>query len=271
MHLSKCIRQFLMVFFLLFLFFEIHAADLLKTNLIINSAGSWIVFSENNRRSYFNKIGSTLYGRIWVLKAVVSIPFYLTIHTHTEEIKSRFAPGDFDFCFSYPVYKGIEPMVGMLIPMGYGINSEWKKMAWIGSNNLRIQMGMSINGSLLTRIGVPLSLEGALTIAITDDNAHYTKGSLTGYLYIKNSRALSKKSFFTIETSIYGKSVVWKWNKKKENSFTVLPSISLCQRISRKIYVGMKGGSGPSFIINDNILSYKSLSADIGVSLQLYP
>lgn len=256
---------------IIMLFLEIHAKDFLRTNLIITSVGSWIVFSDNNRRSYFNKIGTTSYGRIWFFKTVVSIPIYLTVHTRPEEIKSRVAPGDFDFTLSYPVYDGIEPIIGMLIPMGYGINSEWKKMAWIGSNNIRLEGGLSLTRSLLSKVGIPLSLEGCIAVAVTDENAHYTKGSLTGYLYIKNSINLSKKSSLTLETSLYGKSVKWKWNNKKENSFTILPTASLCQKIGKKIYLGMKIGVGPSFIINNHIPSYKSLAADIGMSLQFYP
>ncbi|MCX7726151.1 MAG: hypothetical protein N2053_04820 [Chitinispirillaceae bacterium] len=250
---------------------ELNAKEFLKTNLIITSVGSWVVFSENSRRSYFNKISTTSYGRIWIFKTVVSIPLYLTVHTRPDEIKSRFAPGDFDFTLSYPVYEGIEPIVGMLIPMGYGINSDWKKMAWIGSNNIRLEGGVSLNRSFLMRLGIPLSLEGAIAVAITDENAHYTKGSLTGYLYIKNTKIASKNTSLTIETSLYGKSVRWKWNHRKENSLTLLPSISLCQKVGKKIYFGMKCGAGPSFLINKTIPYYKSTAADIGVSLQFYP
>jgi hypothetical protein len=246
------------------------ALDIYTTNLLITSASSWMVFSPNHRQSYFNKLGVSSYGRLFSVKTVISVPLAWTVHVRPEENKMRCFPGDFDIYFAHKI-GWIEPRAGIDIPLGYGLDDNWKRKAWIGSNNVRLQAGFAVSRADFEQIGLPFGLETNLSVALTDDNAWYARGSMTGRLYLKSSRRLSKKATLGGEMALYGRSSVWKWNRSKEQGMTVLPTVSYNYRLGKRYYLGIKTGCGPSFSIDDRTLHYKSISCDAGISLQYYP
>jgi hypothetical protein len=241
-----------------------------KTGLLIFSTGSWMVFSNNNRQSYFNKTTTTAYGRLFSVKTMVSVPLDLTVQVRPEGSIQRFWPGDFDGYLAYK-FGWIEPRLGLLCPLGYGIDDAWKKKAWIGSNNVRLQGGFSISKADFEHVGLPFGLEAMLWTAITDKNAHYIRGGVGGQLYIKSSLSLSKKVNIGGELAVYGKSITWKWNRERERSGTIMPTASGSYRINGKLYIGVKAGFGPSFRYAGGALHRRNYSCDAGASVQWYP
>jgi len=245
-----------------------HAASM-KSNLLIVSGGSWMVFSPGDRSSFYNKFTTTLYSSDGVLRRVVSVPLDWTVSVRSGEVRERFFPGDFDLYFAHR-FGWLEPRIGVEIPLGYAVDSTWKKQPWIGSNNMKIQTGFSISRTEFEEIGLPFGVEAMISIAVTDDNAYYRKGSIGTQLYIKSSYVFSKKCTVGGELAVYGKSATWLYNNSTENGITFLPTLSANYRFSRKIYGGIKTGFGPSYALQHGF-TWKSNAVDAGVSLLWFP
>jgi hypothetical protein len=242
-----------------------------RPNLLIYSAGSWMVLSDNDHAKpypyIFNKFTRTLYCQIFSLSAMAKIPLDLTIPNTSTSPRMWF--GDLDF-YVGKRFGWIEPKIGLELPLGYGINDNWKKLAWIGTNNVRLQTGFSISRARFETIGLPFGAEAMLSVALTENNAHYERGSLTGQLYIKTSHNFTRKLSGGGELALYGKSGVPTWSSKRrrENGFTLLPALFGTCRMGKKIYLGAKFGFGPSFGINQGAeqAQHRSNAIDCGIS-----
>lgn len=240
-----------------------------RSNLFIGGGGSWMVFSKSGRTSFFNKLSSTLYSSGGGLKRVISVPLAWTVSISKERTRGRFFPGDFDLYFGHR-FGWFEPRIGLVVPLGYALGEDWKKKAWIGSNNIKLQTGFSISKTGFEHIGLPFGLETMVSIAVTEDNAHYKKGSLGAAMYMKSSYALNKKINVGGELALYGKVATWVWNGSTEYGLTVLPTVFGNYRFGRKWYMGSKLGFGPSLGF-DHGPHRRSWSCDAGMSVQYYP
>lgn len=241
----------------------------MKTNLVIISAGSWMVFPPNDDISFYNKFTTTVYSSGKSFRRVCSFPCAWTVKTAPVKEWQRFFPGDLDLSFATRFY-WLEPRAGLLVPCGYALDEAWKKKPWIGSNNLKLQAGFSISRSHFEEVGLPFGLEMMMSYALTDENAHYRIGSIGTQLYLKTGRSLTKKITAGAELAIYGKSAVWKWDNSHDNAITFMPALSGNYRFGKKWYAGVKAGFGPSFRL-DRGFFFKSNAADIGMSLLYFP
>lgn len=267
-----------------------------KMNLIIPSAGTWMSYSESSR-SHFNKMSVTAYTHIYSVKTVVSVPLAWTRHVKTNEnvevdaagkrhvikkttIKDRVFPSDCNIYIGKR-FGWIEPRAGLKFPMGYAADNDWKSKAWIGDNNVRLQTGFSISRTSFEQIGLPFGMEAMISVAVTDtmNNARYRRGTIGGQLYIKSSINITKKVNFGGELAVYGKSGEPSWNRNKapgerrEHGLTLLPTVFGSYRLGKKLYVGLKGGFGPSLAwdYEKKNLQHSRNTSDIGMSLQIYP
>ena len=240
-----------------------------RPNLLITSGGSWMVFSKSGRTSFFNKFSSTLYSSGSGLKRVISVPLAWTVSVREDDTKARFFPGDFDITFGHR-FGWFEPKLGLIIPLGYAMDEDWKKKAWIGANNIKLQTGFSISKTGFEQIGLPFGLDMNVSIALTEDNSHYKKGSSSAAMYLKSSYKVNKKFIVGGELALYGKIATWVWNNSTEYGMTILPTVFGNYRLGRKIYMGTKFGFGPSLGF-DHGPYRRSFSSDIGISIQYYP
>ena len=241
-----------------------------RANLLIASAGSWMVLRNSDSRDYYNKFTATLYGQIFSVKTVIAVPLDWTAYIRSDTIsKDRFAPGDLDLCFGKRI-GWMEPRLGIIVPMGYAHDDLWKKKAWIGTNNVRLQTGVAVSRRDFEQIGLPFGVEAMVNVAMSEKEAHYKRGSIGTELYIKSSFTPSKKTVLGAELAVYGKNARWVWNGERESSLTLMPTISVTQRMARRIYAGCKTGFGPSFRM-DGKPTRKSNALDLGVSVQYYP
>jgi hypothetical protein len=240
-----------------------------RSNLLIGGGGSWMVFSKSGKVSFFNKFSSTLYSSGGGIKRVISVPMAWTVSVSKEQTRQRFFPGDFDMYFGHR-FGWFEPRIGVVVPLGYGLDKDWKKKAWIGSDNMKIQTGFSISKTGFEHIGLPFGLETMVSIAVTEDNAYYKKGSLGAAMYMKSSYTLNKKTNVGGELALYGKIATWVWNGSTEYGLTILPTVFGSYRLTRKWYVGSKVGFGPSLGFDHGPFR-RSWSCDAGMSVQYYP
>ncbi|MBN1758677.1 MAG: hypothetical protein JW863_10185 [Chitinispirillaceae bacterium] len=244
----------------------------LKANLLIYSAGSWMVFSDKPAPYAFNKFTRTLYGQIFGLSGMAKIPLDLTIPNTSTAPRMWF--GDFDF-YVGKRFGWIEPRIGLELPLGYAIDDDWKKKAWIGTNNVRLQTGFSISRTHFETIGLPFGAEAMMSVALTEKNAHYERGTINGSLYLKTSRNFLKKLNGGLELAVYGKSGIptWSRTRKRENGITLLPALFGSFRTAKKMFIGVKFGFGPSFGVyqNSEQSEHRSNSMDCGISIQYYP
>jgi hypothetical protein len=239
--------------------------------LLIYSAGSWMVYSGKPAPYTFNKFTRTLYYQLFSLSGMAKIPLDLTIPNTGTAPRMWF--GDFDFYFGKR-FGWIEPRIGFELPLGYALDKDWKKQAWIGSNNIRLQTGFSISRTHFETIGLPFGAEAMVSVALTDKNARYERGSIGTQLYIKTSRNFSKKITGGGELAVYGKSGVPTWNRKtREAGFTLLPAVFGTCHTGKKMYLGAKFGFGPAFSYQKDSgrISHRSNAMDCGVSIQYYP
>ncbi len=239
--------------------------------LLIYSAGSWMVYSGKPAPYTFNKFTRTLYYQLFTLSGMAKIPLDLTIPNTGTAPRMWF--GDFDFYFGKR-FGWIEPRIGFELPLGYALDKGWKKQAWIGSNNIRLQTGFSISRTHFETIGLPFGAEAMLSVALTDNNARYERGSIGTQLYIKTSRKFSKKVTGGGELAVYGKSGVPTWNRStRETGFTLLPAVFGMYRTGKRMYLGTKFGFGPSFNYQSETgrINHRSNAMDCGISIQYYP
>jgi len=244
-------------------------SDPMKTNLLIVSGGSWTVLGQNDHISYFNKFSTALYSSSGNFRRVLTLPLAWTVVPREGETKSRLFPGDFDMYFAMR-FGWLEPRIGFEIPMGYTLDTTWKKQAWIGAGNIRVQTGFSISRTDFEQIGLPFGVEAMVSFSVTDDNAWYKTGGVSTQLYIKSSYPWSKKLTFGAELATYHKTATWIYNNSTEHGITFLPAVSANYRMSRKWYAGAKAGFGPSFRL-DHGFSWKSNAVDAGCSLLFFP
>ena len=246
----------------------------IRANLLIYSVGSWMVYSGKTTPYSFNKFTRTLYFQIFSLSGMAKIPIALTIPNTKTSPRMWF--GDFDF-YVGKRFGWVMPKIGLEFPLGYAIDDDWKKKAWIGSNNLRLQSGFSISRNRFEEIGIPFGIDAMLSVSLTENNARYERGALGGQLYIKTSHDFSKKINGGFELAVYGKSGVPTWvsksKRKRENGITLLPAVFGSYRTGKKVYIGIKFGFGPSFGIDESSeeSKHRSNSMDCGISFQYYP
>ena len=240
-----------------------------RSNLLIAGGGSWMVFSKSGNTSFFNKFSSTLYSSNKGMKRVISVPLAWTVSVREDNTKARFFPGDFDITFGQR-FGWLEPKIGLIVPLGYALDEDWKKKAWIGSNNIKVQTGFSISKTGFEQIGLPFGMDMMVAIAVTDDNAHYKTGSCNAAMYMKSSYTVNKKINVGGELALYGKIATWVWNGSTDYGLTILPTVFGNYRLGRKFYIGTKIGFGPSLGFDHGPFR-KSNSMDTGISLQYYP
>ena len=278
------------VFLIAALYYVISAATPFRANLVLGSIGSWMVFSREDKKTginakqdlgdnanntwqrpyFFNKFAVTTYCQIFGLSGMFKIPVSWPLPTNVK--KQRIMFGDFD-CYVGKRFGWIVPRLGCEIPLGYAAMDKWKNRGWIGSNNFKIQGGFSISRTNFEQIGLPFGMDGMVSVALSEKNARYERGAIGGQLYIKTSKDISKKVNAGAELAVYGKSGVPTWNypRFRESGFTLLPALFGSYRLGKKLYIGIKGGFGPSFTYIKQEFNHKSNSCDAGMSLQYYP
>jgi hypothetical protein len=241
-----------------------------RANLILPSTGSWMTFSGKPRPSMYNKFAVTTYCQVFGLSGMFKIPVTWAIPS-TKPKTQRVMFSDFDFYLGKR-FGWIVPRLGLEFPLGYALMDNWKRRGWIGANNLRLQGGFSISRTEFERVGLPFGVDAMMSVSLTEKNARYERGAIGGQLYVKTSKDLSKKINVGAELAVYGKTGVptW-WPFKRESGITILPATFGSYRLNRKLYVGIKGGFGPSFSYTTGRFIHKSNSCDVGMSFQYYP
>ena len=249
-----------------------------STDLLIISTGSWTVLNRDWEASYYNKLGLNGYFRIFDIKVHAGFPVAWTV----EKEKERIFPGDFSFYTGKKIGR-FEPRLGAVFPLGYGIDDNWKKDAWIGTNNIRLRAGVGIGATETDLVdGLRVGGEIMTTVALTGGNTHARPGSVGGYATAKTSVQLSDPFRLGLELPLYFGAARWQWtfvNDDGENenvneySGTFLPALYGEYHFGGMVYAGFKAGFGPSVkYSNENPeWSYTGNSTAYSVGLHLYP
>ena len=121
-------------------------------DLVSINTGSWIAFIDNNpdkQISYFNKITTDSYFSFMGLKGYLGLPFLWTVETHysrNDKVSSltrqTLAPADMNVYIGKKAFF-VEPRIGFLFPLFYPTYK-----AWIGSKNVRLQLGLGLNSNI---------------------------------------------------------------------------------------------------------------------------
>jgi hypothetical protein len=273
---------------LIFLPIKAFSKDFSLDLMSINT-GSWIAFIDRNpdkQISYFNKITTDSYFSFLGLKGYLGLPFLWTVETHfsqNEKVNSltrkTFAPADMSVYIGKKVSL-VEPRIGFLFPLFYPTNN-----AWIGSKNIRLQLGIGLNSNVHETERVNISGEIMWQLYISGnkniEDALAYPSSWDMLPQFKFSVKPSDQWRIGIELLGFIKKSYWVWLNNKEYyeaTLGVVPNIFADFDITEKINLGLKVGYGPSakgiFKTNSGFnlkdLYYSENSLNISISYNIY-
>ena len=193
--------------------------------------------------------------------------------------RRTFAPADLNLYVGKKVLF-FEPRIGFLFPLFYPTDN-----AWIGSKNVRLQLGLALNTNVheVEKFNISGEVMWQLYLSgnknITDALAH--PGSWDLLPTFKFSVKPNDQWRVGIELLGFIKKSYWVWLNDKqyyEATFGIVPNIFADYDITERFNLGLKVGYGPSAKgvfkrysgLNTDNLRYTENSLNVSIGLSIY-
>ncbi len=245
-----------------------------KPGLLSVTAGSWVVFPDAapDKPLYFNKAALDFYYSLGPISGEIALPAAWTIVSSPSN--RRFFLGDALLYFGHR-FSHVEPRIGLVIPLGYGLDTNWKSKTWIGTNNLKLQFGLAYSRSAEELNGFPLSIEVTVSTPITEKNSFLKIGSYGGSLLGKTSWQLNNQLTLGAQALVSLSYAAWTWyqDETSETSLGLMPLINSQIDFRSNLFLSVSAGFGPTFKATSpsSSLSFTSNSLNVSVGLNYYP
>jgi hypothetical protein len=256
----------------------LHALEF-SPGLVAFSGGSWIALPVQKSPLYFSKAAATWYMTIAGYKAVAGVPIAWTYESGSN--RQRLFPGDGTLYIGKPIGQ-LQPRLGIIVPLGYGASSTWKKEAWIGTNNFKVQAGLAYGRSEDELEGMPLTIEAMVSTPLTEENSFTKQGSFSGIAFAKTYWRLSDLFRYGAELLATSSYTIWDWTYEarpgvwenvRESAIGVVPHLWVEHKFASSWYCSLKGGFGPQYKQSNQYpgLNRSGNSLNLSLGLQWYP
>jgi hypothetical protein len=258
-------------------------------DLVSINTGSWIVFGDDTpdrQVSYFNKLTTDAWFTFAGFKGYASLPFAWTVETRyamdaklSDLTRRAFAPADMNLYLGKK-FLFLEPRIGILLPLFYPTDR-----AWIGSKNVRLQLGVGLNANVHEVEKVNISGEIMWQLYISGnkniEDALAYPGSWDLLPAFKFSVKPNDQWRLGLEILGFIKKNHWVWLESREHyeaTFGAVPNLFVDYDLTEKFNLGLKAGYGPSVKgvfsertrLSTKNLRYAENSLNISLNFSIY-
>ncbi len=215
-------------------------------NFATLSIGSWNTYSREGEHNQFDNLKLETYYNFPKTQMYLSIPLVHTIESSEQGQKESTALGDLQSWLSFDSFLG-RTRLGLELPLGYSID---KEHAWLGTQNIKLLLGFSINDATLVE-----KHKFDFLFKIYANNSelfgHADIGSIESINSYKYTFKTKQNWSIPIEILFNSSYMLWSWNDTvsktiPEYNLNLTPHIGIEHQASNLSY-GIKFGIGNSY------------------------